>query len=630
MINIALDVETTKLPYIFSWQKESYLVMLSLVDETGWKKSWLFNHDQFDPSSVDQNVVIEEIRDEINKSDRIIGQNLKFDLGWLNQLSISYENKLLYCTKYADYMLNGCKKIGYHLNDIAKRWGVKLKDDRVKMYWDSGYETSEIPLEILVPYCEDDCFNTLSIFQRQMVEIKKQDLVTAVSLGNRMGGLLADIEFTGIKANKELGMALVAEIQQQLDTIDVGLAELLGDIKLSSGDELSAALFGGVIKRKGSETVQRKLKSGEVKEYERTCIIETHIDGAGFKPIKGSELKKEGYYSTGKDIIEQLGARTKEQKELKKLLLARSAVAKSLESLWGENGTGILNRIEADGRIHPKYNQTVTSTGRLSSSDPNGQNLPREGTSPIKRVFIPRYDMIMSADASQLEWRVATDLSGDITMIKEIWEGSDVHGENAVNFFGDMSFRKVAKFFTFRMIYGGTAYGFYMDNKMPDFSKKRWGKIVGDFSKKYHGLIEWQNDNIRTVNDKGVLFIPSGRFFAFRSFEGSFNVRHIKNYPVQGFSYDIISLVMLIIKRRMIQGGFKSLMIAQVHDEVVFDMVKEEIRPLGKICLETFEAIPQLMKAYWGFQSKIPYAGAIKVGNDYEAMVEYDREVFIN
>ena len=81
MRNLALDVETTKLPYIFPWQKESYLVMLSLVDETGWKKSWLFNHDQFDPSSVDQNVVIEEIRDEINKSDRIIGQNLKFDLG---------------------------------------------------------------------------------------------------------------------------------------------------------------------------------------------------------------------------------------------------------------------------------------------------------------------------------------------------------------------------------------------------------------------------------------------------------------------------------------------------------------------------------------------------------------------
>jgi DNA polymerase-1 len=237
----------------------------------------------------------------------------------------------------------------------------------------------------------------------------------------------------------------------------------------------------------------------------------------------------------------------------------------------------------------------------------------------------------MSADLSQIEWRVAADLSGDLVMIKEIWEGSDIHGENAIKFFGDMSFRKIAKFFTFRMIYGGSAYGFYKDNKMPAFSQKKWAKIVDTFSKKYHGLIGWQNDNIRRVNDKGILYIPSGRFFAFsKSYKGSFNPRHIKNYPVQGFSYDIISLAMLMIKMKMVHNNLKSKMIAQVHDEVVFDAIREEIRPLGKICLETFESIPQLMREYWGFNSKIPYAGAIKVGNDYEEMVEYDREIFIN
>ena len=627
---IAFDFETTKIPHFHPWDAKAYPVMLSVVDDTGYRKSWVFNHNELHNNGDDpclQADNIKEIQEEIDRSDVLVGQNAKFDINWLRKLRVKFEHKEVYCTKNADYIINGHKKVGYHLNDIAERWGVDMKFDQVKMYWESGYETSEIPLSILIPYCEKDCANTLEIYKKQLPVIERENLQKPVQLANKLSVLLSEIECNGILSDKELGMKLVADIQQQLDLLDLGLKKLLGDINFNSGDELSAALFGGVIKRDGKETVQKQLKSGQVKEYERKCIIETRVDGAGFKPIKNSETKKDGYYQVNKSILEQIGAKTKVQKEIKDGLLARSAVAKSLESLWGEkDDAGILNKVQADGCIHPQYNQTVTSTGRLSSSDPNGQNLPREGTSPIKRIFIPRFDFVSSADLAQLEWRVAALLSQDPVMIQEILSGADIHADNATNFFGDIEYRKTAKFMTFRLIYGGTAYGFFMDYKMPRFPLKKWEKIVDEFYAKYKRLKEWQTENIRMVQETGRLYIPSGRFFAFNKQKGDYSVRQIKNYPVQGFSFDIMALAMLVIKKRL--NDIISKMIAQVHDEVVFDTVKGEFRRIGKTCIEVFEALPKYMKQYWGFDCNVPFTGDMEAGPNYEEMKQIDRGYF--
>lgn len=628
---IALDFETTTKPLLHPWIDGAYAVMLSIVDNTGFRKSWVFNHDELynhgdDPCKQADD--IKEIQEEINRSDRMVGQHLKFDLNWLKHLNIDFSNIKLYCTKIADYIINGHARIGYSLNDICKRRGIQLKHDDVRMYWEQGYETSQIPLNILVPYCENDCDITLQVYYDQISDIKRLDLIRPVSLACNLMGLLSEIECTGMKADKDLGMILVSDIQQQLDLIDLGLKEKLGDINLSSGDELSAALFGGILKRPGREQVHRKLKSGKIKTYTRKCVNEVPIDGAGFTPAKGTETKKKGYYQTNKGVIEQLGARTKVQKDIKKGLISRSAIAQSLESLWGENGTGIINKIQSDGCIHPQYNQTVTVTGRLSSQDPNGQNLPREGTSPIKRIFIPRFDQIVSADLAQLEWRVCALLSQDPIMIQEIWDGSDVHGDNAINFFGDIEYRKTAKFFTFRMIYGGSAYGFYMDYKMPNFSLKKWEGIVDAFYNKYAGLRDWQIKNVRHVIKHGTLTIPSGRFFKFNKIKGEYSPRQIKNYPVQGFSFDIVKLAMLIIKKKV--QHLKSLMIGQVHDEVVFDNYRPEFKDLGRTCIMVFENLPNYMKSYWGFDSNVPFTGDIERGPNYEAMKELLREYFFS
>jgi len=623
---IALDVETTKLPLIHPWQDSAYLVMVSIVDFHGHKRSWIFNHDEY--ANPDHAKSISEIQEYINLTNRMVGQNIKFDLNWLRSIGIDFSNTKLYCTKIADYLINGSAKIGYSLNSIAERRGISLKHDEVKMYWESGYETSQIPLKILIPYCEHDCEIAMAIYKQQVSELKSMNLVRPATLAFNLTGLLSEIEYNGMFADELLGKVLVSDIQQQLDTIDIGLKELMGDINLNSGNELSAALFGGVLKRDGTETVHKKLKSGKTRTYTRKCVNEIKLNGAGFSTEYTSPCKKEGYYFTNKNVLEQLKCRTKKQKDIKNGLLTRSAVAQSLESLWGENDTGIINKIQADRCIHPQYNQTVTVTGRLSSKDPNGQNLPREGTSQIKRIIIPRFDKIVAADLSQLEWRVGALLSNDEVMIQEILDGADVHSANAINFFGDIEYRKVAKFFTFRLLYGGSAYGFYMDHKMPRFPIKKWESIVNNFYEKYSGLQRWQTENIKHVVRHGTMTIPSGRFFKFRKINGQYSPRHVKNYPVQGFSFDIMALAMLIIRKKM--GNYKTMMIGQVHDEVVFDCVKSEFNDIARICIKVFENIPQYMEEYWGLKSPVPFTGTIEVGNNYEEMAEVNRNIFLN
>ena len=657
---IGLDVETSKIPFFHPWQQQAFLVAVGIVDETGYKKTWLFNHIEADPSISDLNNVL-EIQAEIDRSYRIAGHNLKFDLNWLRHIGIKFDHKRLYCTKIAEYMISGMKRQAYSLKALSLKYGITPKIDKVATFWEAGYETSEIPLNVLLPYLEQDCINTLVIYQKQVPQLQDKGLEQVCALHCRLQCILSEIECTGILADKDLGYKLIGEIQHNLDTIDLGLHRLLGvalpdpcdDINLNSGDELSAALFGGILKRPGFEDyittrnvkykepyifkyadgrTAEKTKTRVLKELvykTRKSIQEIEIDGAGFKPAKGTQTKKEGYYQTSKGIIEQLGGRTKNQKEIKKLLVSRSAVAKSLESFIGKDSTaGLINKIQSDGRIHPKYNQTVAVTGRLSSSDPNGQNLPREGTSPIKRIFIPRFDRLMAADLSQLEWRVAALLSQDPVMIQEVLDDGDIHGENAVNFFGDISFRKVAKFFTFRMIYGGSAYGFYMDYKMPDFALKRWERIVEDFYKKYTGLYQWQLNNIRTVNRSGILTIPSGRYFAFKEYNGDYNPRHVKNYPVQGFAFDIVALAMVIIEMKMKAAQMQSMEVAQVHDEIVFDIVRGEFKSLARLCIETFEELPAYMEQFWGYKVNVPFTGEVSLGKNYEQMKTVNRDYY--
>lgn len=369
---ISLDVETSKIPYFHPWQSEAFFVSLGITDESGVKKTWVFNHDEVE--TFDQRTNINEIQKEIDKSYRIVGQNLKFDLNWLRFLGIDFSKQKLYCTKIAEYLIRGQDRIGYSLNDICKRYGLKQKIDRVKLFWEAGYQTSEIPINILNPYLEQDCISTLAVYQRQIPLIKKYGLSNLLAVHNETQRVLSDIEFNGMHADGDAAVGFSIELSEKLSAIESRLQQLFDwDVNLSSNDEMSVALFGGTLKRDGEEEVERILKSGKIKKYTRKCVIKTEMKGAGFKPLPNSETKKEGYYQTSKNIINQLKGRTKVQREILKLLLNRSVTAKALETFTGKDDgglKGLINKIQSDGCIHPQYNQTVTKTGRLSSKDP--------------------------------------------------------------------------------------------------------------------------------------------------------------------------------------------------------------------------------------------------------------------
>ncbi|MCK4822199.1 hypothetical protein KA005_40930, partial [bacterium] len=586
MKTIGLDVETSKSPYLHPWQDEAFLVAVGIVNEAGVTKTWVFNHSEVEPR--DQRVMIREIQEEISKADRIVGHNLKFDLNWMRKIGIVFDDCKLFCTQVAEFIITGQQIGKLSLDDLSKKYLDVNKIDRVKPFWEAGWETSDIPINILLPYLEQDCINTLAIFQRQTPIIIEQEQENLIRIEMESTHILSAIECNGMKFNVVVAQAAADDMRAKLDKMDFDLRDAFDfDIRLGSKQELSAALFGGIIKRDGKEYFPRKLKAYLTAkemcplEYKsRKCVVETQLSGMGFVPGKGSQLKSKGYFSVDKTNIAQLVGKNKKQKLVKKLLTERSSLAQALSSLAGKNeddDKGLIRKVQGDGRIHSQYNQTVAKTGRLSSKDPNGQNLPREGTSPIKEAIEPEFDFILAGDLSQVEWRAAAFMSQDPVMLAEIAAGVDPHRENAITVFeadpadeGSKKFkeiRTVAKIVTFRLLYGGSAFGFWIDSKMPNYSKKRWEAIVEKFYSKYRGLKAWQDTNISTVYKNGGWMVnPTGRIFWFSKDTKGYDIRQIKNYPVQSLATaDFMKLAMCIIYKKFIAAGYKSKIIAQVH-----------------------------------------------------------------
>lgn len=629
---ISLDVETTKAPRHFPWMEGALLVAVGMADETGWTKTWVFNHVESGP--VVQAEMIAEIQDEIRRAGRIVAHNAKFDLNWINKIGISYKHCRVYCTLLTEYLLRGQRVGNLNLHDLSIRYGITPKIDMVKTFWEAGWETTEIPLKILLPYLEQDCINTLAIFQRQIKQIisNGKNFSQLVKIQNENTRNLSDIECMGMKFNKDTAEGHVKVISEELSIIDTELKMSFGwDVNLNSGDELSVALFGGVLKRDGTEWVVRELKHDSM-YYERKCVIEKPMQGAGFEIVEGTELKKVGYYSTDKNVLRQLHGKGKKLKQMKEWLIKRSELSKALETFVGDGkDKGLINKIQPDGKLHSKYNQAVTVTGRLSSSDPNGQNLPRGKTSPIKQCIEPTFDWLLNADLKQIEWRGAAWLSQDRVMIQEILAGVDVHADNAINFFDAVKgtpkydgLRTDAKVMTFRLIYGGSSYGFFMDQSMPRFSKNKWDVIVNKFWEKYRGLKAWQDENVRSANENGGrLRSATGRIFIFDKDDrtGGYSRRQICNYPVQSLATaDIMPLAMCLIGRRMYDEGYKSRMMGQVHDSVLFDTHDSELKHLAKLCLEVFRALPGYLEKMFGFTWNVPLDGDVEYGKNYQEL----------
>jgi DNA polymerase I-like protein with 3'-5' exonuclease and polymerase domains len=222
-------------------------------------------------------------------------------------------------------------------------------------------------------------------------------------------------------------------------------------------------------------------------------------------------------------------------------------------------------------------------------------------------------------------------MAQDKVAMAEIMSGVDQHGANAVSFFGDIKFRQAAKIMTFRLLYGGSAYAFFMDPQMPSFTLKNWNEIVSAYERKYIGIAYWQQQNILSVGSNyGVLVSPTGRRYTIPM---SPHKKHpgvmvytetcIKNYPVQGTATgDIVPLAMNEMDDRMTAQPEKfisSNWMGTVHDSLIFDTMPHEVKRVAMTGIQVFEDLPEIISNLWGVDFNLPLTGEATWGPTYGA-----------
>lgn len=651
---IGLDVETAKAPNHFPWKEDFYIACVSISYPDDTARTWFFHHDQIVESDSFKNIV--EIQNEINQYDIVAAHNAKFDMnvtrGWLNW-------KKCWCTQVSEYLLNNHSNKNLKLNDLCTKYGESAKLDKVKTMWEAGMDTCEIPVSILQEYCEDDAAKARKIALKQMPLIKKKGLHKVMQLQMEWLDMLSFMETKGVNWDQKAAQKIVDKHSKYSRILESKIRKLIKpytgghELSLTSNDELSALLYGGDIKRRekvpiikeknvkvqmpyvfqyanGNKKIKSKWKSHPATRVIRMVFRDRYysIPGMGFKPLKKTEAAKSTddrkYYKTDKNTLPYLEQSTFIQKAIIALLLKKSSVDKVVSTLFNStNNTGLMSKIGTDGLLHTNYNQTVTATGRLSSSDPNSQNMSRSDTSPIKQCFVPRYDGIMDADKSQLEWRVACELAQEMVGIDEIKKGKDAHGDNCTKIMKlvlNKTNRVYAKILLFRIIYGGTEFGFHMDSKMPRFGLKGWRTVVENFYNKYKKLHNWHKQIVSSViQGNGTYTLFTGRIYKFfLEYQGKYNERKIKNHPVQGLAgADILPLAGVIVWTEMKKRKLKSIPILTVHDSLIFDYINSEKDELADLCMKVFNNMPKYIKAYWGYDWKTPITGEVECGPNW-------------
>lgn len=628
-----IDTETTKSPKMNPWQHGSYLCSIGCALDNNPVETFILTH-QYESVEHTQQDILKCVQEYIDAADIIVAHNIKFDINWLKSAGLNFEGKRFWCTMIADYLINGQYKMGYSLDAVAARYKLGTKENKMAEYWANDYETDQIPLDIHIPYLAQDVSLVRDLYTRQLPIIEQNGLGPIAALSFEVSNILSDMELHGFKFDVAKAESIYTESINRMHEIEKEIYKVVGEeFNIGSTQQLSAYLYGGTFKTDGVEHYTVTLKDGTVKQRSRKIRVDRSVPGVGFTPLENSESEvTPGQYSTSKTDIELLVAETEQQELLKKLLIEYSKVEKVASTILAKKKDGgLLRKIGKDGRIHPTFNQCVTQTGRLSSTDPNGQNFPRKGTSPIKECIVSELGCILSPDHAQIEWRVGAEFSRDETMIYEISHGVDAHSENAISFLDAgkhekdsdafSKLRTAAKTITFRLLYGGSAHGFFKDGRMPRYPLSKWKKIVSGFNGKYKGLIRWQNKNKDLVYKQGYLRNPSGRILRFRLQKErgimQYSDKQICNYPVQSGALDIIYLYMAVLYKRMKELGLKSKLILQVHDSLVIDTCLNEVETMYNLSAQVIKELPQLCKQYWGWDFVVPLDGDCEIGPSY-------------
>jgi DNA polymerase I-like protein with 3'-5' exonuclease and polymerase domains len=336
--------------------------------------------------------ILSNVQTIVDACDLIIGFNIKFDLHWIRRYGISFSNKRIWDCQLVHFILTGQTASYPSLNGVAAYYDLGSKLDVVSTeYWKNGIDTPDIPEDILTEYLQGDLDLTYQVYLKQREELDKASpqLRRLVSLHNQDLLVLQEMEYNGLVFDEAKCTELGEELTVQIKRLD----ELLYDYHQTDGfnsnstEHLSALLYGGTIVFKRREVIgvfKTGTRAGQDKErwVDYPIVFEKIVN-----PIKGSELAKEGFYSTDEQTLKSLKG-SKKAKELVELLLRRATLEKRLSTYY-EGLVKLRKEMKWDeGKLHGQLNQCVARTGRLSSSRPNLQNFDGE----IKELFRSRYD----------------------------------------------------------------------------------------------------------------------------------------------------------------------------------------------------------------------------------------------
>ncbi|HEY2931639.1 MAG TPA: DNA polymerase I [Acidobacteriota bacterium] len=387
--------------------------------------------------------------------------------------------------------------------------------------------------------------------------------------------VLAAVERHGVKIDSQMFERMSAEMDQEIQRLTGRIYELAGqEFNINSPKQLGEILFD-------------KLNIPSLKK-----------------------TKKSRTYSTGVEVLEQLA----EEYEIPRLILDYRELTK-LKSTYLD----VLPKLVRphSGRIHTRYNQMAAATGRLSSSDPNLQNVPIKGErgKKIRGGFIAGDgNVLVTADYSQIELRVMAHLSGDPVLLDAFQKGEDIHQRTAVEVFGEKAgenpahYRRLAKVFNFGIMYGLSAFGLSRDLKIPRGESQAF---IQNYFTRYAGVKKWLDATIEFAREHGYVETMFGRVRQIPEINNrnwnvaGFAERTAINAPIQGSAADLIKIAMIRIHRRLESEGFRSRMILQVHDELVFEGPAEESERLSKLVQQEMEnvyplAVPLKAEAHIG------------------------------
>jgi DNA polymerase-1 len=356
-----------------------------------------------------------------------------------------------------------------------------------------------------------------------------------------------------------------------------------------------------------SKTLEKDAKSFEESVYQQAGVRFNLASPKQLGEVLFEKLKidpkakktKTGQYATGEDVLQKLAANNPIVADI----LGFRELTK-LKSTYVDSLPQIIN--SKTGRVHTSYAQAVAVTGRLSSNNPNLQNIPirSDRGREIRKAFIPRTPdrILVSADYSQIELRIVAAISGDPNMCEAFKQGKDIHTATAAKVYNiaeadvTKEMRYKAKSVNFGIIYGQGAFGLAENLGIPRAEAK---EIIDNYKKEFVGITSYMDDTVKFAQTYGYVQTLMGRKRWLKDINSSnftvrgFAERNAVNSPIQGTAADMIKLAMITIHEKMKSAGMVSKMILQVHDELVFDVVQDELEALKPLILESMKlALP--------------------------------------